>query len=319
MKILQLIIIPVILTLNLYSQEIKRVNTVDLIPIAEKFGLDSAINLSRNYPIFRIDSTTALELVKNITSYSKWTTSSYFLFDMTHNWNNQQLNNKIEAFTIKQLNEINETTLKEYNSLTEVDNNLIVSLAINNLNNLEPLLIETYLHNSSLADTLKDNFPPRLLIFYKSFNHKVFPIIDAYQICQLNCYKIMWLLGELENDFFDEKKLNFHNTELTPYLQNMDIYDIVNEYKEYETRDLDLINDYSTLNDLDFNVEPALKGLIVNYQNDNSWIFILQHDKKGYLDLGCLYMAEEGFGIKYKIELIKSNKLRISIIESWRA
>ena len=50
MNTLQAISVLILLTINIYSQEIVRVNTKDLIEISNEFGLDSALNLSGTSP-----------------------------------------------------------------------------------------------------------------------------------------------------------------------------------------------------------------------------------------------------------------------------
>lgn len=78
-----------------------------------------------------------------------------------------------------------------------------------------------------------------------------------------------------------------------------------------------LNGDCNSVSELDFRKEPELQKIIKEFDEDKCWKFILQNDKKGFLDLGCLFASLSGFGIKYKLTLIDKNRLQIVIIEEW--
>ena len=85
-----------IVSLNLSGQDLRILNTKDLIPISNSFGLDSALNLTTNIPIYYIDPDVAKQLVgltKNATPSSK---IEYFLV-----FNSQRSFNSARVFKIR--------------------------------------------------------------------------------------------------------------------------------------------------------------------------------------------------------------------------
>jgi hypothetical protein len=44
---------------------------------------------------------------------------------------------------------------------------------------------------------------------------------------------------------------------------------------------------------------------------------MLVNKNRGFLDLGCQFAPLSGHGIKYKLELLENNKLKITKIKEW--
>ncbi len=305
------------MTLNVYSQGIKRVNTTDLIPISEKFGLDSALYLSGGSPIYRIDSLTALQLLQKMTNYKRYTPSEYFFNKMAQHWNNKTIKEKTEKLATQQLNDICLTKRNEYDRLILLDDKLIISIIKQNVVEIEPQLIKCYDFCDSLGNSLRNNYPSFFKRITKAFTVETFTVIEDYKASQENCYKIMRLLGEIENDYFDIKKLRHHKSNLRPYERDKDIFRFEDHYGEYDSVIVNLICGYTSIDELDFNKEPELEKLVKGFEEEKCWKFILQNEKKGFLDLGCQFAPLAGFGVKYKLVLIENNKLLIMKIGEW--
>jgi hypothetical protein len=224
MKTLQTITILIFLTLNVNSQEFKRINTKDLISVLNEYGLDSALHLSSGFPIYRIDSVTAIALLDKMTNYKRYTRSEYFFSSMAHNWSNDFVKNKTEMFAISQIERISATKSNELDSMIVFDDKLAISIVKQNLISLDSLLLKSYESNLLLSDTLKEMFPSGFVRFFKSFKYGTLPIVRAYENCNKNCFKTMQILGELKSDKFDSKKLQYHHDKLRPYQQNHDFY-----------------------------------------------------------------------------------------------
>jgi len=317
MKTLQTISILIFLTLSANSQEIERINTKDLISVSNEFGLDSALHLSGGFPIYRVDSATAISLLDKMTEYKRYTRSEYFFNGMAHNWNNDFVKNKTEFFANSQLERISKTKSNEFDSLIVLDDKLAISIVKQNLISLDSVLLKSYKSNLLLSDTLKDMFPSGFVRFFKSFRHGTLPIVRAYEDCNKNCYKIMQILGELKSDKFDSKKMHYHHNQLRPYQQNRDFFRFQEYYGEYDTTTIKLSSDYNTISELDFQNETELNQIIKGFDEDKCWKFIIQNDEKGFLDLGCQFAPLSGYGIKYKLVLIDKNRLQIIKIAEW--
>ncbi|MPM57682.1 hypothetical protein SDC9_104505 [bioreactor metagenome] len=316
MKILQTIGILIFLNLSVNSQEIQRINTKDLISVSNKFGLDSALHLSGGFPIYRIDSITALDLLDKMITYTRYSPSEYFFNEMAHNWTNEKVKFKTQNLALLQLNEIKSKKRDKYNKLIVLDDKLIISIIKQEIQ-IEQQLISCYNFCDSLSDCQKKEFPNFFQRIPNAFTGETPLIIKDYKASQENCYKIMRLLGELKSDYFDPKKYKYHKSKLRPYERDRDIFRFEEHYREYDSALVNLNGNYNSINELDFSKEPKLQKIIKGFNEDKCWKFILQNDRRGFLDLGCLFAPLSGFGVQYKIELIDRNKLLIVIIDEW--
>lgn len=316
MKILQTIGILIFLNLSVNSQEIQRINTKDLISVSNEFGLDSALHLSGGFPIYRIDSITALDLLDKMITYTRYTPSEYFFNEMAHNWTNEKVKFKTQNLALLQLNEIKSKKRDKYNNLIVLDDKLIISIIKQEIQ-IEQQLISCYNFCDSLSDCQKKEFPNFFQRIPNAFTGETPLIIKDYKASHENCYKIMRLLGELKSDYFDPKKYKYHKSKLRPYERDRDIFRFEEHYREYDSALVNLNGNYNSINELDFSKEPKLQKIIKGFNEDKCWKFILQNDRRGFLDLGCLFAPLSGFGVQYKIELIDRNKLLIVIIDEW--
>lgn len=316
MKTLQIISILFLLTLSVKSQDIKRINTKDLISVSNEFGLDSALHLSGGFPIYRIDSITAFDLLDMMKTYTRYTPSEYFFNEMAHTWTNEKVKFKTQSLAMLQINEIKSEKRNKYNRLIVIDDKMIISIIRQNVQ-VEQQLISCYNFCDSLSNCQKKEFPNLFERIPNAFTGETPLIVEDYKASQENCYKIMRLLGELKSDYFDSKKYHYHKSKLRPYEREEDIFRFEQHYREYDSVMVNLNGDYNSINELDFSKEPELQKIIKGFEEDKCWEFILQHDRKGFWNLGCSFAPLAGFGVHYKIELIDRNKLLIIKIGEW--
>jgi len=307
-----------LLTIKLNSQEIKTISTSELIPIANQFGIDSALYLSRGLPIYIIDSLTAINLLDFVTSYERYTQTENFFNNMAHNWIIPFLKEKTLNLSRNELEKIKQGKRNKYGNLIEFDDKLIISILKQKPDSIENLLINSYSYCSKLADSLKTEFPSVISRFFYSFKNGTHPIVEAYQDCNMNCYKIMWTLEQLKSKYYDSNKLKYHNSQLKHWQQNPDIMRFEDSYREYDIQIVSLQNHYNSTSEIDFTQESELKNIVSNFDTkDKCWKYMLINKNRGFLDLGCQFAPLSGYGIIYKLELLENNKLKITKIREW--
>lgn len=318
MKTLHTILILTLLTIRLNAQEIKTISTSELIPIANKFGIDSALNLSGGFPIYIIDTLTAINLLDFVSNYERYSRTEYFFNNMAHNWKTQFMREKTFNLSRNEFEKIKQGKPNKYGNLREIDDKLILSILKQKPDSIENLLINCYWYCSKFADSLKAKFPSGISRFFYSFKNGTHPIVEAYQDCNMNCYKIMWTLEQLKSEYFDSKKLKFHNSQLRHWQQNPDILRFEDSNQEYDIKIVSLRNQYNSISGIDFTNEPELKNIMSAFDTkDKCWKFMLINKKQGFLDLGCQFAPLSGHGIIYKLELFENNKLKITKITEW--
>lgn len=84
MKLLHIILIFSLLISKISAQKIDKVSTKDLIPIANKFGIDSALYFSGGFPIYMIDTLTAINLLDYVSEYERYSRTESFFSKMAH-------------------------------------------------------------------------------------------------------------------------------------------------------------------------------------------------------------------------------------------
>lgn len=318
MKTLHSILILALLTFRLNAQEIRTINTSELIPIANKFGIDSALNLSGGFPIYIIDTLTAINLLDFVFNYERYSRTEYFFNNMAHNWRTPLIREKTLTLSQKEFAKIKSGNPNNYGNIRDLDDKLIISILIQKPDSIENLLIDCYTSCSRLADSLKAHYPSGISRFFNSFKNGMHPTVSAFEDCNMNCYKIMWTLGQLKSDYFDSEKLKYHNSQLRKRQQDRDIMRFKDSNREYDIQIVSLKNHYNSLSEIDFANEPELKNIISDFDTkDKCWKFMLINKILGFLDLGCQFAPLSGHGIKYKLELLENNKLKITKISEW--
>ncbi len=317
MKNLSIVLILWIFTIGTNAQEIKTVETTSLIQIKEKFGLDSALSLSKGLPIYKIDSLTALNLLQHVYGYSFPSKTGYFFRQMAHNWKIEPVRKKTYDFAVNTLNVMQTDTANINGQVYTIDERLLIGIIIQRPDSIEEQLIKCYNYCNELAVAYKKIFPSAFKRFVDFFKYGYGPTVEAYETCHLNCSKLMATLGKLESKYYDHSKLAYHNSKIRGWRQNKDIMRFYEPYKEYESKQLLLSKNYDSLSEINYQNEPELMKILQGFSNDECWEFMLLHDTIGFLDLGCISAPLSGHGITYKIELKEKNKLVLTTVSAW--
>jgi len=318
MKTLHLIIILYLFIVKVSAQDIKIVSTRDLVPIAKTYGIDSALIVSGGFPIYIVDTLTAINLLEYVDNYERYSQTENFFNKMAHNWKTQFLSQKTFELTRRVTEKIKKGSIDKYGNLFVLDDKLIISIIKQKPDSIESLLIDCYWNCSKIADSLKSIFPSGLYRFFYSFKNGTHPTVRAYESCNMNCYKIMWTLRQLNSKYYDLNKLENHNSQLRLWQQNPDILRFEDSNHEYDYKVLTLLNQYDSLSVIDFENEPELKKILSEYStNDRCWKFLLTNKIQGFLDLGCQFAPLSGHGVILKLELIEKNKLKMTMTEAW--
>jgi len=299
------------------GQELKIVKTDSLYHIAKEFGLDSALLVSRNLPIYKIDSLTAINLLDFVYWYSFPNKSEYFFRQMAHNWKIKPIKEKTYELAVKQIKVMLKETATVGGRVIPVEDRLLIAIIVQKPDSIENYLIDCYNHYSDLAESYEKLFPPTYKRFFHFFKDGYHNTVLSHKDCHMNCYKIMWTLGQLNSSFFDQKKLSYHNNKLENWRKNPNILRFQEHYKEYEKKEITLNQIYDSIDNIDFANEPEVLKFLQGYNTDKCWTFILCHDKLGFLDIGCRYAPLAGHGYTYKIELYEPNKIRFTVISAW--
>jgi hypothetical protein len=317
MKKIQTILIFTLLTTLASAQEIKKVYTKDLVPIAKEFGIDSALHVSRNFSIYKIDSIVALNLLDYVSDVIFPSRSSYYFNQMSHHWLIEPIKQKTAEFAIRRLHVMMSDTVNSKRTISGIDNRLLIGLIKQKPDSIDQQIMECYLHCNELANGYKKIFPSaitRVISFFKDGNH---PAVLAYKCCHRNCYALMWTLGRLQSKYFNAEKLNYHNLEMEKWFQNEDIFRYEEEYSESGTQILILNKQYNSIDEIDFASEPNIRRLLSDFDNNECRKYMLINEKNGFIELVCRNVFMDGHGATYKLELIDNDKLKITMISRW--
>jgi len=298
-------------------QELRIIKTDSLYYIAKEFGLDSVLLVSRNLPIYKIDSLTATNLLGFIYGYSFPSKSEYFFRQMAHSWKTKPIQEKTRKLAVAQIKSMLTETANPERRLIDIDDGLLIAITIQKPDSMENYLIDVYAHYSNLAEQYKELFPSafkRFIHFFKDGTHRT---VSLYKDVHMTCYKIMWALGELESSFYDKKKLSYHNSKLEQWRKNPKMLRYYTPYREYEEKEILLSQNYQSIGEIDFLNEPELVEILRDYSRTECWKFVVYHNKLGFLDVGCSFAALAGHGSTFKIELYESNRIRLTVISRW--
>ncbi len=318
MKKRHYIILLILLTLglNVKSQELRKVKTSDLIPITEKFGLDSALNLIVGMPTYYLDSIATDELIKAISESKPTDKITYFLTDYSLTFSNPELSEIIYKYYSAKKELIKIEQPKEYGGFSNISNDELLTVIKYADNKTQNLLIGLYNEwdlksNDYFADYQKG--------FEKKYPGHQEKLQEPYRDCNLNCYKILIALDKLESTFPDSLKYKKHREFLKDYNRGTTLYKsgAFTDYTKMNIIDtIDLNNNPKALNDIDFQKYDKLKKMFNSYNKSYCWKFLIYNEKKGYLDLGCQSDPLAGYGTLLFLE-IRNDKLFIYEIESW--
>ena len=319
MKTLQDILLTglLILSLNLSGQNLRILNTKDLIKISGDFGLDSALNLTGDLPIYYIDKMVAEKLAGQTINDKASDKAESFLVDYALHVKDKNLPNILYRFFDKKRNDIAGYKPNYYYGLPRISQDALVALIVNSTNKTDSLLFKYYFDWETKSKFYESDY---LKGKAETDARKKEKLMSPFEDCNFNCYTILLALDSMDSKLFDQTKLEKHQKNLKYYWQGGFHFDKTGDFTDYKSDNLfktiKLKNQYKTIGDIDLNKESELKDLLNRYSKSYCWKFIMYNDKIGYLDLGCQSAPLAGQGVIYRLELI-GDKLRIYEIESW--
>ena len=306
-------------SLNVFGQDLRIVNTKDLIEISEKYGLDSVLILTKGRPIFYIDKTTTEQLVKQIKHNKPSYNIEEFLVDYTLCMKKTNLSEVLHEYFNRKKDEIKDYNSNDYyGSLPHISQNSLFALIENPSKQTDSLLLEYYeLWNEKSTYYVQD-YEKGLKEKYGREKEK---LMSPYEDCHYNCYILQRFLKEMKSQFHNQKKLKYHQKRMAYYLRDgfgigkeVDCSQYALKNNIYKT--IKLTKSYNSIGDIDFDKEVELEKLFHRYNDSDCWKFLIFNEKKGYLDLGCQYAPLAGHGVFYWLEL-KNDNLIIHELYTW--
>jgi len=304
-----------IMTLNSKGQKLIVQPTHDLIAIAENYGLDSALNRTNGLPIDYIDSLTALTLIDNILKSKPTNLTSRFLSNYSLKYDYSNLTEIIFDYYSVFKSQILNYKVESFSGLPVMSDDEILAILKYSDNRTNNLMIDLYkLWQEKSLQYVED---------YKNGSNEKYPgwqqrLMQPYLDCNENCAKILISLKKLNSSFYDSTKFNSHAKYLEEYKRNHTL-NYIGESTNYNltipTDTIFMNKNYTSLYEIDF-TKKEFKNVFKGFVKNDCWKFILCNNLVGYLDIGCQFADEDGFGILMRIEL-KGDKLIIYEIERW--
>ena len=319
-----------VLSLTIFGQNLKIVNTKDLIGISKKYGLNSALEKSGVYAyyldvgrrpvIFDIDDETTRELIKHIKNNKPSKTIEAFLVAYALCVQNPEMATMLYDYFDREKDElINYNPVPERNLSLEMSQNSLFALIENPLVNTDSLLFKYY-------ELWNQKIPFYLQYYQQGLEEKdrakQETLMKAYEQCNYNCYILQRFLKQMESPLYDQEKMEYHQKNLVSYLRNgFAISKKEVKCSGYENNNIfktiKLSKNYNFIGDINFKKELKWKELIRGYNKTHcGGGFLMFNGEMGYLSLSCYYDALAAHGVSYKLEL-KGNKLIIYRISSW--
>ena len=303
--------------LDIKGQDLRILNTKDLISNSNTYGLDSAISMTEGLPIYYLDFLTALELAQQIDKNKYSENIESFLIDFSLHSDFEVLSVVMNKFIDKKTKQIISYKPNDFGELPEISNDELIAIIQRSNNKTDSFLINYYNSWLSKSTTYKDEYLKGINDINSS---KSETLIKPFQTCNLNCYKILLALDSLKNKFADSMKFQNHYFFLSEFDKRESLYrygDFINYKKQTDSDTLFLSREYNSIGDIDFSKEPELKKLLKGYGEWFCWKFVIYNFRIGYLDLGCQSGPLAGHGIMYRMELIDNNRLKITVISNW--
>ncbi len=319
MRTLQNILLAgfLILSLNVSGQNLRMLNTKDLIKISDDHGLDSALNLTGDLPIYYIDKMVAEKLAGQTLNDKASDKAESFLADYALHVKDNNLPEILYSFFDRKRNEIADYKPSEFHSLPRISQDALVALIVNSTNKTDSLLFQYY-HDWEVKSKVYES--DYLKGKTEMDTRKKEKLMSPFEDCNYNCYTILLALDSMNSKFFDQTKLERHQKNLKYYWQGGFHFDKTGDFTDYKSgnifKTIKLKTQYNSIGDIDLNKEIEFQELLNRYNKSYCWKFIMYNDKIGYLDLGCQSAPLAGQGVLYRLELI-GDKLRIYEIESW--
>ena len=316
-----LFVCVLILPLDIFGQDLRIINTKDLIRISEEYGLDSALVLTKGIPIFYIDNKTTEQLIKQIKHNQPSDRIEKFLVEYALCKGGANLSEILHEYFYRKKDEINEYSPDNFRGLPRISENSLFALIENPSKQTDSLLLSYYEQWNEKSAYYKQDYERGV---EERNGREKEKLMTPYENCHFNCYILQRFLKEIESPFYNQEKLEYHQKNLAHYWRNgFGIGKNTNNCSasKYVTgnniyKSIKLTKNYNSIGDIDFDKEAELTKLFNRYNESHCWKFVIYSDKNGFLDIGCQSGPLAGFGEFYRLEL-KNNNLIIHELYSW--
>jgi len=305
---------------NMRSQNLRILNTKELMKISEKYGLDSALVFTKGIPIFYIDKTITEQLVKQIKHNKPSYKIEKFLVEYALCMNTANISDILYEYFFRKKDEIKEYLPDSFGGLPRISQNSLFALIENPSKQTDSLLWNYYEMWNEKSTFYQQDYEKGV---EESYERKKAKLMSPYENCQYNCYILQRFLKEIKSPFYNQEKMEYHQKKLVYYLRNgfgigknTDCSKYNNATGSNIYKSIKLTKNYNSIGDIDFEKEAELKKMFSRYNEPHCWKFLIYNKKNGYLDLGCQSGHLAGVGVFYKIEL-KKNNLIIYELYSW--
>lgn len=314
-----LLIFMFLFSMNFWGREICVINTKDLLRISNEFGLDSAIRITREMPIYILDRSTTDSLI-NQAKYCRPTYDiEHFLVDYALNVKTNRLFPDILLQHFENL--VSDSDYYKPNSwgwINHVWDNELVALKSNRTSKTDSVLIAFY--NRWLQKTIEHKSKYLEGIKLKDSRQKEI-LTSPFETVTENCYLILLALRDMKSTFATQEKLQMHLKYLKYYTSFNSILSANNETENYNSKKdiyltIKLTRPYKSIGEIEIQNEPALNNLISGYNKSYCWKYIWYNITDGFLDLGCQSGPLAGGGAKYRLEL-SGKILKLYVICDW--
>jgi hypothetical protein len=294
----------------------KRITTIELENVADKYGIDSALKTVIPFTeIFQIDTAVALSI--GLKCYDLKNYSRQFTFFTTTGQviKSQAINSKAINNVKTYENLLSDATKRQFNGIV-IPDQIFHVLVFQNDNSIIPLLKTEFIFWERKADSIRNTYPSKIKRFFQKFKGTP-PSEQLFSDCKENCYKIAWSLNKFGARNFTIERANAIRQQLVPYLRNYDIERSKFKPNTFGSDTIQLAQSYNSITEIDFDNEVEFVKLKENLEGDKCYKQIITNNKMALYDIGCRWSSRAGSGKTLKLELVSSNILKVTVIRLW--
>ena len=299
-----LLLLNLVFCVNSYSQDIKVINTKDLVSISRRVGLDSVLSLVRNIPISSFDSVVYCDLVKEVASSKPSDRVSEFFtqYIMTHY--DETFKDDVFEYFSKEKELVKTYKSRRRGGLPIIsDNYLLAMVRYSNLKT-EGLLCDYYKEWKNKSKEFAKDYErgKEALLGRKDC------LQQSFKDCHTSCYKTLKALDLLKSTFPDSIKYKSHIKYVSRYCKK-DLSIRVRSFdsgvrRPYPIDTIKLSRPFKSFGDFDVNKIAEFKEMTKWYNDECSWRILVYKEKIAYFDVGSQSGPECGGGFFYWLELL---------------
>lgn len=303
-------------TLFFISSNGQHISTKELENIACGYGVDSALKTIRPYTeIFEIDTAVALSIALKCSDIKKHSRQFTYFTSAGQVIKNGIINSKALE-ELKTYKNLFPDTVNKSHAYFVIPDQIIHVLVFQNNRSVIPVLKTEFDFWEHKADSIKKKYPSKLKRFFQRFKGTP-PSEQLFSDCKENCYKLAWALNISGDSAFSPERANAIRQQLVPYLRNYNMENYKFKPSHLKSDTLQLTNSYSSIEEIDFDNEPAFVKLKENLEGDKCWKQIITNNKTGLYEIGCQWAPLAGRGMTIRLELVNGNKLLVKLIKGW--